>query len=47
MIAWPGRGEKRHRYRRLILPFKRKAENVWLLSASLEDSAIDLRAKVA
>jgi hypothetical protein len=42
-VEWPGFGRQRRRYQRLILPFRAKGGDVFLLGASLEDPRIDLR----
>jgi hypothetical protein len=42
-VEWPGFGRQRRRYHRLILPFRAKGGDVFLLGASLEDPRIDLR----
>lgn len=42
IVAWPQGPPVRHRYKRLVIPAGR-GDEAWLLSASLEDIAIDLR----
>jgi hypothetical protein len=46
-VSWPGYGRTRRRYRRLMLPFQQSDDRFGLLSATLEDSSIDLRPLVA
>lgn len=43
IVAWPGFGSERRRYRRLILPFDDIDGSSYLLSASFTDNSIDLR----
>jgi hypothetical protein len=45
-VEWPGFGRQRRRYQRLILPFREKRGDVYLLGMSLEDSRIDLRGEL-
>lgn len=42
-VEWPGFGRQRRRYQRLILPFRAKGGDVYLLGMSFEDRSIDLR----
>jgi len=42
-VEWPGFERQRYRCQRLILPFRAKGSDVFLLGACLEDSRIDLR----
>ena len=46
-IRWPRTAPRRHRYRRLLLPFdtRRGGGNLVLLSAPVADPSIDLRGK--
>jgi len=44
VIAWPGFGPLRRRYRRLMLPYRDPANRHWMLSTTIEDPDIDLRA---
>lgn len=42
-IWWPREGTRRHRYRRLIAPFKARDGQPLLLGVSLPDTGVDLR----
>jgi hypothetical protein len=43
LVRWPGVGQVRRRYVRLLLPFNAANQEKWLLSATSEDDSIDLR----
>jgi hypothetical protein len=44
IVVWPGEGRKRYRYRRLLLPLRRGDGAIAVLSATISNRAIDLRA---
>ena len=46
IVDWPARRATRHKYRRIMLPF-RSAGHQWLLSGAIEDLALDLGRKRA
>ena len=47
LTTWPGFGTLRRRYNRLMLPYIDSANRDWLLSATVEDSSINLRSSAA
>lgn len=44
IVRWPHAGRTRLRYKRLLVPLKRPGQETMLLSASLMDNRVDLRA---
>jgi hypothetical protein len=45
VVMWPGQPRQSYRYRRLVLPFKRRDGSSVLLGTTLHDPDIDLRIK--
>ena len=45
VVMWPNQPRQSYRYRRLVLPFKRRDGSTALLGTTLHDPAIDLRIK--
>jgi hypothetical protein len=47
VISWPQQARRSFRYQRLVMPFKAEKGSTILMTASLVDPSIDLRAKPA
>ena len=45
-VEWPVVGRERRRFQRLVLPFRMKCGDTYLLGTTLEDLSIDLRGEL-